>query len=301
MAVVDEADSLLIDEAMMPLILSRQVKIAARAFFWQAWALAGGLEAGAFRLDAGAMRVELTAAGGLLAERAVPRGRWRSSRLREEVAGMALAARHAYRRDVHYLVRRQDRDHRRDHRPRRARPGVVAGFARSCRAEGGLSPIAGYRNPGSDHLSAFFSPLPPTRRMSGTLLGGARGAARGVWLGRCVHSFTCAGLKKILAQPFIRGETALWDAVTRRVGEFRRQGRPVLDGNRLGGRIGSPVGLPCGGGIAHAVLNARFDAEEAAIVAQAGEPGRVTVATNMAGRGRIFRSLPVWRLQVGCM
>jgi preprotein translocase subunit SecA len=38
-------------------------------------------------------------------------------------------------------------------------------------------------------------------------------------------------------------------------------------------------------GVAHAVLNARFDAEEAAIVARAGEPGQVTVATNMAGRG----------------
>ena len=38
-------------------------------------------------------------------------------------------------------------------------------------------------------------------------------------------------------------------------------------------------------GIAHCVLNARFDADEAAIVARAGEPARVTVATNMAGRG----------------
>ena len=47
MAVIDEADSLLIDEAMMPLILSRQVRnSAARAFFWQAWQLADGLEAG---------------------------------------------------------------------------------------------------------------------------------------------------------------------------------------------------------------------------------------------------------------
>jgi preprotein translocase subunit SecA len=38
-------------------------------------------------------------------------------------------------------------------------------------------------------------------------------------------------------------------------------------------------------GIAHAVLNARFDAEEADIVARAGQRGQVTVATNMAGRG----------------
>ena len=38
-------------------------------------------------------------------------------------------------------------------------------------------------------------------------------------------------------------------------------------------------------GIAHRVLNARFDEDEAAIVACAGAPGQVTVATNMAGRG----------------
>jgi preprotein translocase subunit SecA len=38
-------------------------------------------------------------------------------------------------------------------------------------------------------------------------------------------------------------------------------------------------------GIDHVVLNAHHDRDEAAIVAQAGQPGRVTVATNMAGRG----------------
>jgi preprotein translocase subunit SecA len=38
-------------------------------------------------------------------------------------------------------------------------------------------------------------------------------------------------------------------------------------------------------GVAHVVLNARQDAEEAAIVSVAGQPGRVTIATSMAGRG----------------
>ena len=37
--------------------------------------------------------------------------------------------------------------------------------------------------------------------------------------------------------------------------------------------------------IPHAVLNARFHEQEANIVAQAGAPGAVTIATNMAGRG----------------
>ena len=38
-------------------------------------------------------------------------------------------------------------------------------------------------------------------------------------------------------------------------------------------------------GIKHRVLNARFHEEEASIVAQAGVPGAITIATNMAGRG----------------
>lgn len=77
----------------------------------------------------------------------------------------------------------------------------------------------------------------------------------------------------------------MWDAVTRRVGEFRRQGRPVLIGTASVAESEALSACLAEAGIAHAVLNARFDAEEAAIVAQAGEPGRVTVATNMAGRG----------------
>jgi preprotein translocase subunit SecA len=44
-------------------------------------------------------------------------------------------------------------------------------------------------------------------------------------------------------------------------------------------------GLLRDAGLAHQVLNARQDAEEAAVVAAAGQPGRITVATNMAGRG----------------
>lgn len=58
--------------------------------------------------------------------------------------------------------------------------------------------------------------------------------------------------------------------------------RSVEASEQLGARLAAR-------NIEHAVLNARQDSQEAEIVAQAGEPGRITVATNMAGRGTDIR------------
>jgi preprotein translocase subunit SecA len=76
-----------------------------------------------------------------------------------------------------------------------------------------------------------------------------------------------------------------WDAVVDRIRALHQVRRPVLVGTRsvaaseeLSRRLGQA-------NVEHVVLNARQDREEADIVARAGEPGRVTVATNMAGRG----------------
>jgi preprotein translocase subunit SecA len=71
-----------------------------------------------------------------------------------------------------------------------------------------------------------------------------------------------------------------------------RQGRPVLVGTRSVGASEELSAVLTARGIEHALLNARQDDEEAAIVAQAGQPGRVTVATNMAGRGTDIRLDP---------
>ena len=67
--------------------------------------------------------------------------------------------------------------------------------------------------------------------------------------------------------------------------ERRREGRPVLIGTRSIETSELLSGMLSAAGIDHVVLNAHHDREEAAIVTQAGLPGRITVATNMAGRG----------------
>ncbi|MCE9547640.1 MAG: preprotein translocase subunit SecA, partial [Planctomycetia bacterium] len=78
---------------------------------------------------------------------------------------------------------------------------------------------------------------------------------------------------------------AKWAAVVAEVAEQHAAGRPVLVGTRSIDKSQQLSKLLAAAGIKHQVLNANHVAHEAAIVAQAGQLGRVTVSTNMAGRG----------------
>jgi preprotein translocase subunit SecA len=93
-----------------------------------------------------------------------------------------------------------------------------------------------------------------------------------------------------------RTEQEKWDAIVSDIIEAHQVGRPVLVGTvsiekseKLSGmldRRGLKRGTTTGGGAdKHVVLNAKYHAQEAEFVAQAGRLGAVTIATNMAGRG----------------
>lgn len=76
-----------------------------------------------------------------------------------------------------------------------------------------------------------------------------------------------------------------WDAVVEEIGELHAKGQPVLVGtvsvenSELVAEKLKAIGVP------HKVLNAKYHEQEAEIIAQAGRKGAVTIATNMAGRG----------------
>jgi preprotein translocase subunit SecA len=93
-----------------------------------------------------------------------------------------------------------------------------------------------------------------------------------------------------------RTEREKWDAIVTDILEEHKKGRPVLVGtvsiekseklSTLLDRRGLKRGTTTGGGAEkHVVLNAKYHAQEAEFVAQAGRKGSVTIATNMAGRG----------------
>jgi len=82
-----------------------------------------------------------------------------------------------------------------------------------------------------------------------------------------------------------RTEEEKFDAIIKLVAECREKGQPVLVGTTSIEKSEELSEVLKKRGIAHNVLNARYHEQEAYIVAQAGVPGAVTIATNMAGRG----------------
>jgi preprotein translocase subunit SecA len=82
-----------------------------------------------------------------------------------------------------------------------------------------------------------------------------------------------------------KDEQAKFSAVVREIEELHKQGRPVLVGTVSIEKSEDLSGRLTKRGIPHQVLNAKEHQKEAGIVAEAGKPGAVTVATNMAGRG----------------
>jgi preprotein translocase subunit SecA len=82
-----------------------------------------------------------------------------------------------------------------------------------------------------------------------------------------------------------RTDQEKWDFIAGRVADLHKKGVPVLLGTRSVAASEVASRILDANGIEHAVLNAKQDSVEADLVARAGEPGRVTIATNMAGRG----------------
>ena len=126
------------------------------------------------------------------------------------------------------------------------------------------------------------------RRLSG-MTGTAREVARELW---SVFRLAVTPVptnrpvrRVVLPSRMLPEAGAKWEAIARRCAELHAAGRPVLLGTRS--VAASQIASEClsRADLAHQVLSAAQDGDEAAVIARAGEPGRITVATNMAGRG----------------
>ncbi|AUZ87540.1 preprotein translocase subunit SecA [Arthrobacter agilis] len=91
--------------------------------------------------------------------------------------------------------------------------------------------------------------------------------------------------RKDLSDLIYKNEVAKFDAVVKDIVERHESGQPVLVGTTSVEKSEYLSKQLAKAGVRHEVLNAKNHAREAAIIAQAGRKGAVTVATNMAGRG----------------
>lgn len=290
MALVDEADSILIDEARTPLILSQpRVNPQQQAYVNEALRMALHLVAGRdFRLDPSTQQADLTAAGrNLLGQRAQTlSGLWQDRRHRDEIVSLALVAHHLLFRDQHYLVR--DRKILMiDQTTGRVAPGRVwsRGLQQLLEAKEGCPPSGEMETIAQITYQRFFPRYLRLCGMSGTLTEAQAELSSVYGLGVQRVPLRQPSRRRNLGTRVFVAREDKWQAVVERVRELQRAGRPVLvgtdsvaDSDQLSIRLAAAR-------IEHQVLNARQDSEEASMVARAGEPHRVTVTTNMAGRG----------------
>jgi preprotein translocase subunit SecA len=121
--------------------------------------------------------------------------------------------------------------------------------------------------------------------MTGTAASAAREMHK-VFRCRVIPVPTNRPPKRVRLKTLIYGtEDAKWQAVVKEITEIHKTGRPLLIGTRTIAKSVILSELLKKAGITHSVLNAHEIAQEAEIVAKAGEFGKVTVSTNMAGRG----------------
>ncbi len=290
-AVVDEADSVLLDEARTPLVISADTATdpLQQATWRQALDLAAQLHAPAhYTLDPQRRVAELTPAGeARLGELARGLGAaWASRPHRVQLARQALAACHLFRRDIHYLVV-EGRVQIIDEATGRVMPDRSwdQGLHQMIETREGCTPTAERETLAAVSYQRFFRHYHHLCGMTGT----AREVAGELWdvYGLPVMRIPTNRPMRLRRLPvtLLDDEAAKWNRVTHRVAGLHAAGRPVLIGTRTVGQSEVLSAALARAGLPHSLLNARQHAQEAEIVAAAGQPGRITIATNMAGRG----------------
>jgi preprotein translocase subunit SecA len=292
-ALVDEADSILIDEARTPLIISaigdKHEESIRATYRWAAEAAAEFVEDDDYEYDHEKKKVELTMRG---------RQHVRALDQPDEMDGVGLIDAYEFiergikvRRDFllnqHYVVSDKGEIVIVDEFTGRLAEGRKwrDGIHQAIEAKEQIEITVDTGQAARITIQDLFLRYQHLSGMTGTALTSAR-EFRKIYKTLVVRIPTNrpAQRQHLPDRVFGTGE-AKWREIVHQIVQLNRHSRPVLIGTRTIEKSELLSQMLEDQRIPHQVLNARHIAREAEIVAQAGQPGRVTVATNMAGRG----------------
>ena len=289
-AVVDEVDSVLIDEARTPLILScksesNQQEALHREAVWLAKQLDKSIY---YQADIKARQVRLTEQGETLLQELTVNmsGIWRGERKRKVLVQQALSALHCYRKDINYIVD-EEKIVIIDENSGRSMPdrSWEAGLHQMIEEKEGCEQSGQNQTIARISYQRFFSRYLKLSGMTGT----AMEVSGELW-----KTYELAVISVPTHKPPRRryDKTYIyytheekWQAVVDEAVSQQLKHRPVLIGTRTVKDSEYISELLTLKNTQHQVLNAKHHKLEAEIISKAGQAGRITVATNMAGRG----------------
>ncbi|MGQ0645372.1 MAG: preprotein translocase subunit SecA [Elusimicrobiota bacterium] len=307
-AIVDEVDSILIDEARTPLIISGPGEASSQRYLVvnrviprlkgrtiteseEIEAKYKGIDLGEgydYIVDEKAHTATLTDQGSVKCEQLLG-----VKSLYDDISGewvhhitQAIRAHKLYHKDVDYVVKDGEVVIV-DEFTGRLMPGRrwSEGLHQAVEAKEGIRPAEENQTLATITFQNFFKLYKKLAGMTGTALT----EAEEFWK---IYKLDVVEIppnrptgRTDMADRVFRTEREKFAAIVEEVEDCWKRGQPVLAGTRSIEKSEKLAGLLRHKGIPHSVLNAKYHEQEATIIAQAGRKGAVTIATNMAGRG----------------
>jgi len=287
-AIVDEIDSILIDEARTPLIISAPVADAESLYAKFSLIAATLTPEEDYTIDAKQKQISLSDAGIEKAEKALGIGNIYTDAGIKYVHHLetAVRARALFQRDKEYVVR-EGQVIIVDEFTGRMQPGRrwSEGLHQAIEAKEGVAVQQESRTFASITFQNYFRLYEKLAGMTGTAVTSSEEFYKVYGLNTVVVPTNRPAARKDGDDLIFQTEAGKMRAVAHAVKALHEKGQPVLVGtvsvekNELLSAHFKQEGIP------HEILNAKNHEREGEIIAQAGKKGAVTIATNMAGRG----------------
>jgi preprotein translocase subunit SecA len=287
-AIVDEVDSILIDEARTPLIISGPSDESSDLYYKVNAVIPSMIRDADFTVDEKARSIIMTDAGVEKMERKLGVQNLYDPEAIETLhhVEQALRAHHIYRNEVDYVVK-EGEVLIVDEFTGRLMPGRrwSDGLHQAVEAKEGVKIEAENQTLATISFQNYFRMYSKLAGMTGTADTEAEEFAKTYNRDVVVIPTNQKNVRKDSEDVVYRSEREKFGAICDEITKRNEKGQPVLVGTVSVAKSEVVASLLKKRGIPHNVLNAKHHGREAEIVAQAGRKGAVTISTNMAGRG----------------